>query len=223
VTGQNHPKSPSLRKTRRRIEALKRLTLENADIDVLKEQLKPLLTGFRIRTPILNRGLELYRGVLWEDKPSTRSQLTYPPPEVITRYQRANRPGEPRFYCSAARSAPFFELHMSPGQRIALSKWRLRENLAVNNVGYASSVFARVKSTRTELPSWRGSDLLVDDTVNDLITTFFSEQFAQDITEGSEHLYKLSIAIAERHLGNIRGDIYGEKNVPVEKRFAGLI
>jgi hypothetical protein len=152
VTGQNRPKSPSLRKTRRRIEALKAITLENADIDVLKEQLKLLFTGFRIRSPILNRGIELYRGVLWEDKPSTRSQLTYPPPEVITRYQRANRPGEPRFYSSVARAAPFFELHMSPGQRVALSKWRLRENLAVNNVGYTSSVFARVKSTRTGSP-----------------------------------------------------------------------
>jgi len=227
MTLHNRPKAPSLQEAQQRIAELKRLTLDaDTDIDFLKERLSLLFTGFQIRTPILERGLELYRGVLWNDKPSTVSQLTYPPRSAVKFHQRVNRAGESRFYCSVVRSAPFFELRMSPGQHVALSKWRLREKLVVNNVGYTNDVFARLKSTRTDLPSWR-TDSPVEDPVNELIMQFFSEQFLQDVLGNSDHIYKLSIAIAEKHFGNIKMDQYTTTELPSDlfsdRRFAGLI
>ena len=215
-------KPPSVHEARERISSLKRLKLENASVDFLKERITPLFKGYVLNTPILDRGQEVFRGVPWKEKTTNISQLTYPPASSVTKFQRANRPGEPRFYCSIAREAPFFELNVIPGTHIAVSKWRLREKLWVNNVGYTVDTFNRLNSTRASMPWWQSSAGVTERPVTKLIHQFLSEQFTREIPDGSEHLYKISIAIAEKHIMNFIHDSYDE-SWPLDRRIAGLI
>jgi len=59
----------------------------------------------------------------------------YPPPEIAA-LQRLNRPDRPRFHCSAAGPAVFYELHARKGDLIAFSRWEAIESLYMHNLGF---------------------------------------------------------------------------------------
>jgi hypothetical protein len=77
----------------------------------------------------------MYRAVPCEPRPETVRRISYPPPEIVTANQRLNRSGEPRFYCSVAAPAVFYELQAKQGEFFALSKWELMESLWVDIIG----------------------------------------------------------------------------------------
>jgi hypothetical protein len=85
---------PSDREVQQQIAALHQLDLKNCDVDFLKDQLTPLMRGFRIKSPALDRGLKIYRGVPWDAAPCNVRQIGYPCSTKIKDYQRANRPRE---------------------------------------------------------------------------------------------------------------------------------
>jgi len=87
------------------------------------------MTGYATSVPILSVGQRLYRGVLWDQKPSNIQDISYPPPHVVNfperKQGRANRSNESKFYCSVGRNAPFFELNnASPKPSISGPKKR---------------------------------------------------------------------------------------------------
>lgn len=183
------------------IKNIKELDLKSAEIDYIKELLTPVFKGFILGTPEFKPGkdsLVLYRGRTCGSKPTKISDLTYPPKEYIKTDQRVNRAGHPVFYCSTGRSAVFFELDVKPGDKIVVSKWKTTKELLVNNVGYTKLCFSDLKSNR-ECPTFGEINKGIDiPQTNDLVKEFLSQEFSKIVPAGKEHLYKISIAIAEK-------------------------
>jgi len=190
-------KKLALSDVRDRIAALRRVNRKSVELPVLVERFKQLFHNFATTVPFLEPGQKLYRAVRWEKKHSVTSRLSYPPADRVTAFGRVNRPGQPMFYCSVAWNAPLFELRVEPNEHIALSRWRVTERLVINNVGYTDRVFERLRSDRPSEPNWRRRDGSMEGPVNRLLQRFFSEEFAQEVPLGEEHLYKIPNAIAE--------------------------
>ena len=191
------PVPPSFREVHTRIAGLRRVNLKTVEIDFLKSRLVLLLRGFMQVTPVLMVSQNLYRGVRWSEKPTSQSQLSYPPPDIITSYQRVNRPHQSMFYCSVAREAPFFELGLKPGDHVAMSRWRVNQKILVNNIGYSPSVLAGLGSKR-QASTWGVPHPHLCSSRNTLIADFLASEFTRVVPPGNEHFYKFSIAIAEK-------------------------
>ena len=184
----------------RLITELKSIDFRTVDIDFIFEQLRPVFDGYIVKAFIFDAGMPLYRGNVYPQQPKNRSFLTYPPPALVDKFQRANRPGRPMFYCSGARPPPFFELGVRPGDHISISRWRTTEKALLNHVGYNKSVFNMLKSTRTADVYKTIMPELEDrfDPTNDnyIVHTFLAKEFANRIAVGEKHQYKLSAQIA---------------------------
>jgi hypothetical protein len=185
---------PNLSWTRQRIEAIERLNVRDKNVEQLKEQLRELITWLPTRFLEYPIDGHFWRGVAWDIRPTKSSQLSYPPADRVTRYQRANRPGEPRFYCAIGGHAPFYELGMQVGQCITLSKWRTRQKIIANHVGYTPANFARMGARRQLGSPWNN---LNPKPRAKLVHDFLARQFSRIVQLGSEDEYKVSVAIAE--------------------------
>ena len=189
---------PSLQEVEDRIDELRNIDLKTVDIDVIKELLVLLFRGYVNQTPKLKLGQPIYRGVLCYEKPDQVTQLSYPPKEVVKFLGRINRPGESIFYGCTSRQAIFYELGLKSGDKIAVSKWTMKSQPLLNNVGYTSESFNQLKSSRV-VPSWSIMKEDFKTKVNEIVKEFFSQELTKRIEQGEEYLYKLSIAIAEKH------------------------
>jgi hypothetical protein len=221
------PALPSLEITNQHIAELKSIDLITADTDSIKEKLRALFTGYRLRATTFDAGWHLYRGNVYPFKPSNVKWLTYPPASLVSKFQRANRPGCPMFYCSGARTPPFFEIPVKPGDYISIARWRTTERALVNNVGYHDVVFRGLGSTRVAdvykeiMPE---HDPAFDhNSANYAIHQFLAEEFAQIVPSGNEYRYKISAAITEQLLGNVNPKPGREDEIPPYRKFCGIM
>ncbi|MFZ5978981.1 MAG: hypothetical protein EO766_09355 [Hydrotalea sp. AMD] len=190
---------PTIAEIKARISEIENLNLLEADIDNIKELLKLLFTGYALSTPVFDPGLILFRGIKYSDKPSNISFLSYR--KVGAAQGRANRQNEPLFYCATMREIPFFELDVKPGDKLVISKWKTATRLLVNNIGYTKEVFKDLSSNR-ENQEWNKSEKLhpeITKEENVLVQNFLASRFSQPVPKDKTELYKLTIAIAEKH------------------------
>ena len=182
----------SLKQIQYIIEEIRRLDLKVVDIDIIKKKLKPLFVGYTLRAPIYEPGLKLYRGRVCNEKLNNTKYITYPPAKLITKYQRVNRPGQSVFYCCAGRRVPFFECFVKTGDKLILSQWKTVSRLLVNNIGYLNdNIMGLQPKSLDELKE-----------ANILIRNFIDEEFTKNVNEGEEYLYKITIALAEKHFSD---------------------
>jgi hypothetical protein len=186
----------SISAIRRRIAELKRIDLLRADIGLIKSRLEPLILGLTTMAPQIDVNDRIYRGVPWDAdaKPTHHKHVSYPPPQCVRRYGRVNRAGQPMFYCTNMYQAPPYELACQLGQHVATSRWRVVRRLVVQNCGFSDESLANL-SPAAPVPFHRIQVRTLQDTA---VYDFFSSEFTRAVQEGDEHLYKLSIAIAER-------------------------
>ncbi len=190
-------KPPELSEIQKAIESLKTVDLSSTDIDDLKKILFPIFQGYMVSAPHFDPGLVLYRGVKYDTIPDNLNKLKYPPKEK-TGINRVNRSGNPVFYCSGARAVPFFELDVKPGDTIVISKWKTTEKLMLNKVGYTNAGFSNLNSNRSN-PNYGDVNNVIDvPTSKSLIDDFLAMEFTRIVPCGMEHLYKISVAIAEK-------------------------
>jgi hypothetical protein len=195
-------KQPNMNEVQQAIQDLKTLDLASTDIDVIKKRLGEIILGYKLISPTIPKDARLYRGVRWADKPTKIRELSYPPEKNVENFHRAGRAGKILFYCSTAREAPFFELGLRMGDRVAISQWKVKAELIVNNVGYDSEVFRALSSNR-ESPSWdKGTDFEKLEKTNAFTRHFFAAEFAKIVPPGQEYLYKISAALAELHFSD---------------------
>ena len=174
------------------IGEIRRLNLEFVDIDVIKEKLKPLFVGYTLRAPIYEPGLKLYRGRACNEKLNNIEDITYPPAKLNTKYQRVNRPGQSVFYCCADRRVPFSECFAKTGDKFILSRWKTVSRLLVNNIGYLNgNIMGLQPKSLDELKE-----------ANILIRKFIDVEFTKIVDKGEEYLYKITIALAEKHFSD---------------------
>lgn len=127
--------SPNPDEAQRAIQAVSDIDLAKVSIEEISQILEPLFMSYAIRAPKYEPGVYLFRGRILNERPANIGQLKHPP-EGTAGIGRANDHGESIFYAATARSVPFFELHATRGQTIALSCWKTTDTILLNHIGF---------------------------------------------------------------------------------------
>ena len=208
------------------VAALKELEARCAalSMDEIRERLKPIFAGMWVRSPIFDPGMFVYRArrvtpTFNTSKPMSLADLKHPPAE-LARQGRANRAGQPMFYCSGMKEPLFFEIgELNAGDELILSSWKSRSRMLLNNIGYTNLVFQELGAKRP-CPTWEdlrdgkaaisvpegGAELLpsiLEVTDNDALRAELSKLFMKRAEDATLEYYKLTAAIAEAHLGTV--------------------
>ena len=193
---------------------IEEIDLTQASIEEIKEILKSLFTGYILNTPILPFGLDLYRGIIYNDKPDNVSFLSYPPIE-FAKVNRASRQNHQFFYSATSRAVPLFELGLKEGDKLVLARWQTKKELLVNNIGYTEENFKTLNSNR-ESPKWDNNESkpIENGELNSRIQNYLAKTFSQKISKDNSNLYKLTIAIAEK--------LYSEDEI-LNVKFDGIL
>jgi hypothetical protein len=171
---------------------------KSVSIDELKERLVPVFCGITMAAPFIQADRYLFRVVEWEEKPVHLRQLWCPPPEKLVTLGRANRQSQPMFYCSSSPAAAFLEVGAQPGKHYAVSIWKTRTRFPVNTAGYIEEVYTQSRTCK-DIPDWvTTKESKWCNERNRLVVRFMREQFTKRVLPGQEHLYRMSIAIAEK-------------------------
>jgi hypothetical protein len=83
---------------------------------------------------------------------------------------------------------------------MAISRWEVTRPVLLNTVGYHPSVRKKYNSS-AEPQSWELPPDNYRKPAHRLIWKFFAEEFSRPVPVGSEDLYRVTVAIAERLLG----------------------
>ncbi|UOR07372.1 RES family NAD+ phosphorylase [Hymenobacter aerilatus] len=176
------------------IAALQQLDLRQHSIEELTDRVRNLLEQQELQCLEFPAGLLLYRGIVSKDLPATLADVSYPPANRVIADQRANRAGQPMFYCSATWHPPFFEAGVQPGDQIVISRWQTQQPLRLASFGYADRCIDdphtdRQKALRdalADLPAPRRQ-----------LAAFLTDLFTRTVHDDNQHHYRLSIAVAE--------------------------
>jgi hypothetical protein len=195
---------PKLDEIEKRISEIENVDLQESNIDHFNTLFSLLFRGYKLGVPRFNKGLELYRGIPYLQKPKKLDDLSYPPIEYA-KINRASREGKQIFYCSNLESVPFFELNLQVGERLVVSKWKTTRKLLVNNVGYADKNFETLKSGRKNGNWWDNVSHI--DKKNELdqnfiIRNYLASKYSRPIPPDNIDYYKFTIAIAEHHFSS---------------------
>jgi hypothetical protein len=196
--------------------------IQRKDIDTLKRHLRHKIGGYIVASTPMRTDNVLFRGVKCEVRPEAVSRISYPPARFVTENGRLNRVANPIFYASKAAPSVFFEIHAAKGDTIALSRWKVTEQLWMHNLGYHPSALERLGApvgSRSRL----AHPISNETKFNNRLRQALSIACTADVHKGNEYLYKLSIAISELMFdgaGPLRIDLPGG---PRESRAAGTV
>ena len=160
-------------------------------------------------------GIEVYRGTKHHTAvPVTIEELWFPPPASAP-LGRANRPGNPMFYCCSDPNGAFREIGVQVGQLIVYAKWVTTAPMLLHDLGYTQAVLARAGSNRklsTEQATFY--DVRLND-AGRVIRDFVALSF----TEPTARAYPFTAAIAEFHL---RGEAFAGLRYPAVSKAANV-
>jgi hypothetical protein len=198
--------------------------LRKNDIETLKRWLRFRLGGYVVAVKHITANSRVHRGVSCPVRPDTISRISYPPVNRVTALQRLNREGQPRFYCSAAAPAVFFELRAKQGDLIALSEWEVTEPLWMHNLGYHPGALRRIGAQEQHISMRHKLTHSIPNETreNEKLRRQVSETFTKDVRDGEEYRYKQSIAIIESMSEEVQLDFPdGDGEIPKHKKIAG--
>jgi hypothetical protein len=213
--------------------------LKELGVDEIRELIRPLMKGVTVKAPIIPAGTFLYRArklnsSFIKDQNILISDLSYPTADKAT-LGRLNRDGQSVFYCSSSKETIFFELpNLSEGHEIILSFWQTSKPMIVNNIGYTEFIFTQLGAKRVA-PSWsvkkidearqeitfnensipaETRNIILSHDENRVLRELMSKEFMRDVSDSERHRYKITTALAELHLGEIKNHA---------QQFAGII
>ncbi len=191
---------PNIIEINSKISKLQNLDLKRVAIEEIEDTLTLLFTGYTLSTPIYEPGQVIYRGISYDVRPDNISFLWHPPNDKA-KINRASREGQAIFYGATMREIPFFELDVKLGERLVVSKWKTVKELLVNHIGYTEDIFENLNSNREkpELILNKRENIDEVSVENVTVRNYFAEQFCQKISNQNPEIYKLTIAIAEKH------------------------
>jgi hypothetical protein len=202
--------------------------LKKLEIDEITEQLRPLIKGMAVESPIFDPGTFLYRarkiGATFNKATGIKYNDLIYPPKHLAKLGRLNRDGQSVFYCSMHKESVFFELQdLHAGDELILTFWQTAATMFVNNIGYTEYIFRRLGAKR-ECPQWRppgiGSasnkavvslsrisqadlNFILSPDQNRDLRQALSERFMCSVGPTETYKYKLTTAIGELHHGTI--------------------
>lgn len=201
--------------------------LRTRDIDTLKRWLRFRLGGYVVAVKHITAPSMVYRGVACAMRPESVSQISYPPADRVLALQRLNREGQPRFYCTVAPPAVFFELHAQKGDFIALSEWEVTEPLWMHNLGYHPRALQRIGAQQQSVVMRHAVTHAIRNETrqNEKLHHQLSEAFTCDVRVGEEYRYKQSIAIIESMSENVELQFpsHGGSEMPKRNKIAGTV
>jgi hypothetical protein len=171
--------------------------LQTRTIESLKAWLRRRIGGYTVALKYPTTMNRFYRGRICTDRPRTVDDVSYPPPDKVKKLGRANRDGEPMFYCCLGAFPVFFEIHAKEGDLIALSEWAVTEPLWMHNLGYHPDALAKMGAPAPPQRSGLISPIPNETNRNYRLRHRMSLAFTQDVPEGAEYRYKETIAINE--------------------------
>jgi hypothetical protein len=191
--------------------------LKKTDIDTLKRWVRYKLRSYVVVFKTITTDNLFYRGVLWPKQPSKIDDVSYPPPDKA-RLGRANRAGQPMFYCSLAAPAVFLELQVKQGDLVAFSEWKVTEKLWMHNLGYHQVALEKMGTRDLTMRQRLTYPIRNETKENAKLRAKLSLAFTKDVRDGREYQYKLSIAINEllfdpklpdgSKVGRVAGTVY---------------
>lgn len=213
--------------------------IDALDIDEIKQRLEPLMMGFQLESPVFNAGAFVYRARQLSPRfrkgdDITHADLIYPPAAKAT-LGRLNRVGKPVFYGAMHKEAVFFELpDLKAGDELIVTYWKTTERMFVNNIGYTEFAFEQLGAKRpvpdwspkesggtrqtlplATLPKEAAEKAMSKDKARD-IKEALSKYFTRQVNDNESYRYKLTAAIGELHLGDI-------KDKDRDMKFAGVL
>lgn len=181
---------------------LNTLNYSKATISEIEELLKPLFSGYKLQAPAYDPGIYLYRARIFnKNKPSSLSELSYPPQQYVKEYGRANDINESMFYGSITKNIPLFEIGASIDDKLGISMWKTTAPLWLNHVGFTDEVFSLLGSisNRTKVYQFISATKNFSD-LNKFIYNYLAAAFSKIIPQHHNYRYKLSIAITKKLL-----------------------
>jgi hypothetical protein len=186
-------KPPSFDDIKAVFEHIESLDLRMTEVQYIIEKLRLTLMAHRISIQIESPGRTVFRIRVVKSLGDCNSteDITYPKPNFVMNFQRANRPNRPMFYCSNSVITPFFEVSLEVGSLVVLSKWITKEVLPIKRVAYNIDYLKHLGSDRSSVN-------IVDETEqNNFISNRLSMMFIQNVSSGHEYIYKPSVAVTE--------------------------
>jgi hypothetical protein len=179
------------------IARIERLVADGADVDQFIDHVHGLVSVSPVSLgSTYQPGTPLYRATKHHRSvPGAVKDLWHPPVEKAA-LSRANRKGEPIFYCSSDPNCAFREIGASVGQLVVHAKWVTTAPMLLHDLGYTAQVFARAGSRR-ELPERHRT--FYESTLDQKGRTV-RDYLALAFTEPTSIKYALTTAIAEVHL-----------------------
>ncbi|MDI9871780.1 hypothetical protein [Flectobacillus roseus] len=178
------------------IDKIQKLDLATCQIPYIRNLIDKLTDSYTLRELTINPNTYLFRGIIYSDKPSSSSQLSYPP-EDKAKINRASKSGQQMFYSATDPFVPFYELGAQEGDRLVISRWKVNKKLHLNSVGFTDENFKRLNSLRNNFVIFHGDDVDINHPDNILVHKFLTDAFSQFVPKDKLELYRLTIAIAE--------------------------
>jgi hypothetical protein len=195
------------------IQYFENLNLEDIDELALEKSIDEKFKIFPYTSCFIPEGSELFRARINIDrKPFLKvKDIETPPPDLIKKYGRANKPGEQIFYCATNYGLAAFEVlqdfknSISPENEIAfltIGVWKTLKPLNVLNIiespvlhDIRDDIKKDFENQKYILTKYHFNNEIVE--ANNLISQFFANQFTKSKIE-SHHDYKISALYTRR-------------------------
>jgi hypothetical protein len=179
------------------IESIRNLNLEEVTADEAASLVTDLMEGTRFVAFSLPLGMSFFRGIKFENKPTRKLDLIYPPVDK-SRINRANVEGQQLFYCTTTKKAVFYESDVKVGERLVISNWiNHTERILVNTIGYTIEELDELSEIYNSLLTPRANRDLSEENIK--MTEYLKQVFSEKIE--NKFKYKITNAIANNLYG----------------------
>jgi len=191
----------------RTIEFVKRGDLKTIQIDEIKASLNEILSAYGAYAKSIGKGHHLFRAMKHNPDEERFHSLTriYPDPTYLTKLGRANRKHQAMYYLSGDCVVALHEVKAKPGDVVTILECVPHDDLSpiLIPIGIDELLARHGVKAGGDFPhaSVRIQELLKHDDRNLqkywMIDEFLRTEFLKEVTEGNEHEYKTTVAIAE--------------------------
>lgn len=192
----------SFRDISRQIRDLEALDLATLSHDQIRARIQRLLAGYSCMTRRLDAEFA-WRVRRIDVMPGDVRDLWYPPSTSVRTLGRLNRPGQSLMYLAASHHTAVLEMRPTVGDTFCVLQVRLKDRSILPHV---MELGVAEKTSQHHLPrtarlleeSQQGREFLgPHGRKNLLIRSYLAREFTRPVPRGEEHLFKLSVAIAD--------------------------
>jgi len=199
---------PTVEEVEARIAKVEQLVAAGATIEELALAIRAVHRGCTIQMAGLRRGDLLFRARRITERPTNRSQVSYPRAETLNVFGRANDIRQAMFYACTANQHPdrdhdnmiacLWESGAESGQVFAIGTWQVEEDIPLYPFGFHADA---ILNSPVNQKSGRATDPVINaGSPRDallVIKRWESAAFTKSVPAGEESLYKFTVALTK--------------------------